>query len=113
MFFKGRVKELGLTSEGFILNRSYASGKNPEHPAQIARALDPGQVVLRSALEKLVPLAEEEARRAQNDRVLLARLESEGKRDHGQGAVALPYLDETVEDLAALAVLSRHILAAT
>jgi anion-transporting ArsA/GET3 family ATPase len=111
MFFKGRIKELGLISEGFILNRSYADERKPEHPSQIARSLDPDAAVLRSALEKLVPLAENELRRTESDRLLLDRLEAEGRRDHGQGAMALPYLDETVEDLAALAVLARHILA--
>ena len=110
LFFKGRIHELGLVTEGFVLNRSYASDLNPEHPATVAKSLHPDSVILREALGKLVAFAEVEARRAQGDRVLLQRLDTEGRRDGGDGAMALPYLDEAVEDLPALAQLSEHIL---
>lgn len=112
LFFQKRVKELGLAIEGFVLNRSYASEVEPEHPRAVAQALEEKHIVLRTALDKLVPLAAEEARRASIDRALFERLTQAGLRDRGHGAVALPYLDETVEDLAALARLSGSILAA-
>jgi anion-transporting ArsA/GET3 family ATPase len=112
LFFKRRIKELGLVAEGFVLNRSYASTDVQEMPRDLLRTLDEDRSVLRSALKKLEPMAETEEKRAASDRRLLAHLVNEGLRDFGQGAVALPYLDEAVEDIPALAVLSEHILAA-
>ena len=110
LFFKKRVKELGLVTEGIVLNRSYASDANHVHPRTLLA--DPAYSdVARTGLEKLIPLAEIELRREEADRQLFARLHREGRRDRGQGAVALPYLDDTVEDLPALARLSDTILA--
>ncbi|MBI2377867.1 MAG: ArsA family ATPase [Deltaproteobacteria bacterium] len=110
LFFKRRVAELGLTTEGFVLNRSYAIGAGLVHPREaLDRATDP---VARSALSKLAPMADLELRRAAVDRGILEKLVAEGVRDRGKGAVALPYLDQSVEDLAALALLSRYILTA-
>ncbi len=111
LFFKGRIQDLGLVSQGFILNRSYASKQDFEHPLSRRTAIgDNGQAALVGALDKLVPLADHEEKRVLKDRVLLEQLDSEGQKDGGGGAVALPYLDIAVEDLPALNILSNHIL---
>jgi anion-transporting ArsA/GET3 family ATPase len=111
IYFKGRIKELGLVTEGFVLNRSYASDQVMEDPREVARHLtksnDPQ---LFSGLEKLIPLAEHEQKRIQADRALLAKLDTEGRLDGGQGATALPILDDVIEDLGALNALSSYIL---
>jgi anion-transporting ArsA/GET3 family ATPase len=111
LFFKGRIKELQLETEGFVLNRSYASDVSVEHPSHLAMRLH-DQSALWSALGKLQLYGDVEAKRAAGDRALLERLIVEGKKDGGQGAMALPYLDEIVEDLPALNVLSSYIVAA-
>lgn len=111
LFFKRRIAELGLTAEGFVLNRSYAESLATQSPAELIAADGDLAYDRREALRKLGPMAEHEARRARSDRELLETLVREGSRQGGQGAVALPYLDEAVEDIPALALLSRHILA--
>ncbi len=108
LFFKRRVKELGLAIRGFLLNRSYAIDGHPDRPSDVVSS-DP---ILSAALAKLGPLAERERRRGEADRALLARLETVGREDEGGGAGAVPDHDETVEDLPALAKLSDSILAA-
>lgn len=113
LYFKGRIKELGLSTEGFILNRSYASDKRVEHPSTLLGRLEGDAASLRTAVGKLVRLGDIEDRRAKDDRALLERLVVEGKKDGGTGAAALPYLDEIVEDLPALNVLSGYIIGAT
>jgi anion-transporting ArsA/GET3 family ATPase len=104
-YFKGRIKDLGLVSEGFILNRSYASDQATESPQDITASGD-----LADALAKLTPFAKLEEQRIVSDRALFADLEKEGMQDGGRGATALPLLDEVVEDLPALDILSGHIL---
>ena len=52
-----------------------------------------------------------EKKRIETDRSLLDKLEKEGRKDGGKGAMALPYLDEVVEDLPALNTLSSYIVA--
>src|SRR6185436_8090220 len=111
LYFKGRIKELGLTTEGFVLNRSYASNPRAEHPSVATSRLS-ANGALASALKKLGPLGDVEKQRIESDRGLLAKLEKEGKKDGGKGAMALPYLDEVVEDLPALNTLSSYIVAA-
>lgn len=111
LYFKGRIKELQLDTEGFVLNRSYASDAAYEHPSEVALRLGPEHAVLSAALGKLQLYGDVEATRAAGDRRLLERLIVEGKKDGGQGAMALPYLDEIVEDLPALNVLSSYIVA--
>ena len=111
IYFKGRIKELGLVTEGFVLNRSYASDQPMEHPREAARhvtASNDPQLI--TGFEKLIPLAELEATRIVADRTLLAKLEAEGRLEGGQGATALPILDDVIEDLSALNVLSNYIL---
>lgn len=108
-FFKGRIKDLGLSTEGFVLNRSYASDAPLESPAETAARLGgAAEAPLRRALSALGPLAQTEGARIERDRRLLVELEREGADGHG--AVALPYLDQVVEDLPALKILSDHIL---
>ncbi len=111
VYFKGRIIDLGLHSEGFVLNRSYASDQKFEHPT-VARARLVGKAdpILLSGLQKMAPLADREAQRISQDHALLARLDQEGKQDNGQGALALPYLDEVVQDIPALRILSDAIL---
>ena len=113
VYFKGRIKDLGLATEGFILNRSYASDQPFESPNEVRERLG-GQASpsLDEALVKMAPLATAEQERIQQDRTLLKELVEEG-RETGQGALALPYLDEVVDDIPALRVLSDYILAAT
>lgn len=113
IFFKGRIKDLGLVAEGFVLNRSYASKQElePPHDARerLAAAGETDPTLL-DALEKLAPLANGEAVRIEADHKLFAELVTEGDKDGGHGAVALPFLDEVVDDLPALNVLSEAIL---
>lgn len=112
IFFKGRIKDLGLTTEGFVLNRSYASEVELEPPHEAReRLVGQADEVLLTSLEKLAPLANGEAVRIDADRELFAKLQTEGDKDGGHGAVALPFLDEIVDDLPALNVLSDAILA--
>ena len=70
LFFSRRIEGLGLTSEGFILNRSYASD---EH-AVLAKPDMASNEVQRMAFEKLQPLALKEEQRAKHDTELLERL---------------------------------------
>ena len=106
VYFKGRIKDLGLVTEGFVLNRSYGSDQQFEHPCDIEAFGD-----LKEALGKLEPLAALEADRVKADHLLLDTLRREGHKDGGAGAMALPYLDQAVEDLPALNLLSNYIVA--
>lgn len=107
IFFKGRIKELGLIARGFVLNRSYAVDGALPHPKAITGA--PPE--LSAALAKLEPFADLEETRAAEHRSIYERLAKTGREDEGDGAVALPFLDQTIDDLAALHVLSDAILA--
>lgn len=109
LYFRDRIAELGLVSDGFVLNRSYASDQPIRRPSETATTEMDGPHLI-SALEKLIPLAVIEADRLEEDRAVLARLESESTGRGGRGVMALPFLDEAVEDLAALEILSEHVL---
>ena len=111
IYFKGRIKELGLITDGFILNRSYASDQPLEHPRDVRGTLAGADPHLLTALVKLEPLADIESGRITADRALLLKLEKEGRTDDGNGATALPILDDVIEDLQALNVLSDYVLA--
>lgn len=105
VYFEDRIHQLGLESDGFVLNRSYASDQPILQPSEATE--DVTSPVLVSALEKLIPLAVVEAERLEADRATLSRLGGSGP----SGATALPFLDEAVEDIGALDLLSQHILA--
>ncbi len=107
-YFDGRIQELGLKTDGFILNRSYASVTTT---APSTEATDDGQPeALASALEKLIPFALEEAKKVEAHEAILADLDRTSREAGGQGAAALPYLDAVVEDVPALSALSARIL---
>ena len=107
-FFQERIDELGLTNEGFVLNRSYASQGPTDAPQSAAPAND---AALARALEKLIPLALLESERIEDHKRLLAQLEQKSRDQGGQGASALPFLDTAVESVGALDRLSSAILA--
>lgn len=109
LFFQRRIEELGLANRGFVLNRSYASGGPLTKPRDLVTSAP--SVEVQRALEKLAPLAEVEAHKAADHRSVLAKLAEANTRAGGDGAVALPYLDAAVDDLPALEILSRTIIA--
>lgn len=108
LFFQRRIQELGLTNRGFVLNRSYALDGELLAPSALTGQAPSDEVV--RALEKLGPLAKVEATKAAEHRKVLAQLADANLREKGEGATALPYLDQAVDDLPALDVLSRTIL---
>jgi anion-transporting ArsA/GET3 family ATPase len=112
-FFRRRIHELGLETEGYVLNRSYAAETGQTHPMALLEDRDDADTVLFRAIEKLVPLADSEIRRAQADQEVFRRLSVEARPGTGAGVFALPYLDQVVEDLAALKILSDWILRPT
>src|SRR5262249_14428680 len=69
VYFKGRIRELGLVSEGFVLNRSYASDQTMEYPRDVKSRLDgAADPSLATGLDKLEKLAEHESKRVIADR---------------------------------------------
>lgn len=108
LYFRNRIHDLGLVAEGFILNRSFASDQMFLDPKQVGEGAQ--EPVLKTALKKLEPLADRERVRIEQDQQLLAELEVQGKQLGGQGATAFPFLDEAVEDLPALHLLSSVIV---
>ena len=108
LFFDRRVRELGLKVEGFVLNRTYLDSKDARLPEEIMSPSDESGI--KEIFEKLKPLAETEVQRIASDEALFDKLVQVSASSGGDGAVALPYLDETVEDLEALAALSARIL---
>lgn len=115
VFFKNRIKDLGLVTEGFVLNRSYAFGTAWDTPVEVQALLsdDPSTAgSLLRALDTLRPYARVESERIARDRHLLETLRAEGRRDGGGGATALPLLDEVVDDVRVLNQLANAILAA-
>ncbi|MBX2811419.1 MAG: AAA family ATPase [Myxococcales bacterium] len=107
LYFRDRIGQLGLVSDGFVLNRSYASNQAICRPSEVECSAAPQ---LAAALRTLSPLAEVESTRLLKDRQLLAQLIQKSVDVGGQGALALPFLDEAVEDLAALKLLSAHMM---
>lgn len=107
LFFEQRIRELGLVPRGFVLNRSYATADALVAPADV-QAPD---ARVRGALDKLAPYAADEASRATEHRALLAKLVESARAAGGEGALALPYLEATLDDLAALDQLARELVA--
>ncbi|HJL42652.1 MAG TPA: ArsA-related P-loop ATPase [Myxococcales bacterium LLY-WYZ-16_1] len=108
-YFQHRIEELGLRSEGFVLNRSYARPGHGDTPQGRLRQVQ--DEPLHRALQKLVPLADLESERVESHRRILARLETQSRSEGGRGATALPFLDEAVESVEALDALSSAVLA--
>lgn len=111
LYFENRIRELGLTTEGFVLNRSYAYDGPVERPHESrdrVGAVEAGP--LAAALEKLIPLALVESERISEHRGILQELDHHSREEGGSGAAALPFLDRAVEDVPALAALSSTIL---
>lgn len=109
-YFQNRIEELGLKSEGFILNRSYAFEGRVQQPSVRLKEV-PSEPALVRALEKLIPLAQTEQERTEAHRRILSRLDAQSRSERGEGATALPFLDEAVESVEALQALSTAILA--
>jgi anion-transporting ArsA/GET3 family ATPase len=110
-YFQKRIGELGLTNEGFVLNRSYAFEGPVEVPQRTKERLGLDEGPLVAALEKLIPLALIESERVVRHREVLEQLEAGSRDQGGKGATALPYLDMAVESIAALDTLGSAILA--
>jgi len=85
-------------------NVGLARAVNVTHDARERLAAD------ESDPARLDAVANGEAVRIEADHKLFAELVAEGDKDGGHGAVALPFLDEVVDDLPALNVLSEAIL---
>jgi anion-transporting ArsA/GET3 family ATPase len=105
-FFQGKIDALGLPFAGYILNRSWAYTRGFERPDTIALD-DLASSVERTAIRKLIQLADVERWRAQRDRDLLARLKMETASG---SAIATPHLGGAVEDLAGLGALARNLV---
>jgi len=111
LYFEGRIRELGLFTEGFVLNRSYAYDGPIERPHETReRVGSAAPEALASALEKLIPFALVEAEKINAHREILAELDAHSREEGGFGAAALPFLDRAIEDVPALAALSSTIL---
>ena len=91
-----------------IRDRTYLDSKDARLPEEILTQSDESGI--KEIFEKLKPLAETEVQRIASDEALFDKLVQVSASSGGDGAVALPYLDETVEDLEALAALSARIL---
>jgi anion-transporting ArsA/GET3 family ATPase len=89
-FFHDKIRQLGLSFGGFVVNRSRAAGAPKAFP--LPSLLDEGASdALKSGLEKLKWLARAEALEAARDRGLLADLALRG----GQDAFSLALPNET------------------
>ena len=97
-----------VESDGFILNRSMAHrDETHEHPSGHIDAEN--SPVLRSALEKLSRLADEEEAQRQQARELLAKL---GQRAGSKAqAMALPIIQRGVTDVQSLVSLADALVA--
>ncbi len=104
LFFQDKTRELGLPFEGFVLNRSLARAEGRSHP----RDLPAGDAspALRSGLEKLSRLADEEREQSARDQGLLAELAT---RAQGRNAVALPYLSPDETELGIVSAIAREL----
>ncbi len=103
-YFENRIRELELPFNGTILNRSWAYTRGLEHPA---RATDGGDESESAILEKMRPLALQELARADRDRKLLGSLRD---RPNGKPATATPHMAGSLDDLAGLTSLARHLV---
>jgi anion-transporting ArsA/GET3 family ATPase len=100
LFFRNKLRELGVGFGGYILNRSWAYTRGLMPPSALEG------LVPEETLAKFVTFGQEEARRAAMDR---ARLQTLLKEDVGAEALATPNLGGAVEDLSGLALLAAEL----
>jgi anion-transporting ArsA/GET3 family ATPase len=100
LFFRAKLRELGVGFAGYILNRSWAYTRGLMPPATLEG------LVPADTLAKFVTFGQEEARRAKVDRT---RLQTLLAQDVGAEALATPNLGGAVEDLAGLALLADEL----
>ncbi|MGI5862261.1 MAG: ArsA family ATPase [Myxococcales bacterium] len=105
-YMRDRILEMDLPFAGYVLNRSYACTDGLRDPEAVALPPDAPESA-RSALEKLVRLAQDEYARVERDRGLLERLAK--LAPSGAVAVAAPHLGESIEDLKGLMQLASGL----
>lgn len=107
-FFADQLtKQFNIPLGGFILNRSMAY-RQQELPHPRSRVGTEESAVLRSALEKLASLADEEHRQRQEATALLAKLEK--KAGAGARCLALPVIRQGVTDVGSLVSLADALV---
>ncbi len=107
-FFRRKTVELELPFRGFILNRSQATKTDRTFPDASLFGGDPDPIQ-RSALTKLIALAEVERAAVERDQQLLARLREDAD---GGLAIALPNLPTGADAMPALVHLGEVLLRA-
>jgi anion-transporting ArsA/GET3 family ATPase len=100
VFFRNKLKQLGVPFAGYILNRSWAHTRGLQPLDETA----PG--ITAEALKKYALFANEETRRADVDR---QRLQVLIAKDPESAALATPHLGGAIEDLAGLARLAKEL----
>ena len=106
LFFQTKMRELGVTHDGSILNRSYAYTRGLVRPETFVPPPGASEALV-TALRKLGPLADLETARADRDRKILAQLVATAG---GGFAVATPHLGGAVEDVAGLLALAESLV---
>lgn len=106
-FFERKIRDLRLPLGAFVLNRSQAPLADRPFPGDDLLPENAGPEH-RSALARLVELAERERRQVEADLRLLRELTANSPGE--VPAVALPEFGQGVEDLVGLAELSRWLL---
>lgn len=107
-YFRDRIHAMGLPFAGFVLNRSWVRTDGLVSPDTLGAG---ASAELRSALDKLMRLAQVEQSRVERDRELLARLSRE--IPPSAFAIATPYLGEAIEDVKGLAQLAHGMVPGT
>jgi anion-transporting ArsA/GET3 family ATPase len=106
MYFRNRLRSLELPCGGFVLNRTNIMDWGLPMPEPHAASVTDAD--LRTALEKLLPLAQAEKDGAQRQMALLDELKTEA--GEGSTAAALPEFPGGVDDLEGLCSLVNWIL---
>ena len=102
LHFRSRLESLELLSGGFVLNRTMVAGGFQFPPEEFVLAVRtvPG---LSEAMNRLLPLAEDEQAAAGREGVMLSRLAREA--GESAAAAALPDIPGGVEDMGGLSQL--------
>jgi anion-transporting ArsA/GET3 family ATPase len=100
LFLQTQLAALGLPFAGYVLNKSWAYTRAFSDPAalQIPADAPPG---LRTGLDKLATLAQQERSLAVRDREVLAKLAAQGGN-----AVPTPHLGTAIDDFSGLIALA-------